>query len=141
LEAKNLAEAALHYARVTKAANDTHADCLRIITRAEMRMADEVDRVPSAQGRRTDLDFPRGSGEVPTLNDLGISSQRISEWRETREADDWDGPSFQAAADAATVCRKFETSRRHEVLSFNHHREVVSLPPDEADALLEWAGR
>jgi len=44
LEAKRLAEAALHYAKVTQAANDTHADCLRIITRAEMRMADEIDR-------------------------------------------------------------------------------------------------
>ena len=31
LEAKYIAEAALHYARVTKAANDTQADCLRII--------------------------------------------------------------------------------------------------------------
>ena len=40
LEAKGLAQAALHYARVTKAANETHADCLRIITRADcMRMA------------------------------------------------------------------------------------------------------
>lgn len=41
---EHLAEAALHYAKVTKAANETHADCLRIITRAESRMADEVDR-------------------------------------------------------------------------------------------------
>jgi hypothetical protein len=32
----------------------------------------------------------------------------------------------------------FETSRRHEVLSFNHHREVAALPPAEADALLNW---
>ena len=44
LEAKHLAEAALHLAKVTKAANETHADCLRIIARAEMRMADEIDR-------------------------------------------------------------------------------------------------
>jgi hypothetical protein len=35
LEARAVAEAALHYAKVTKAANETHADCLRIITRAE----------------------------------------------------------------------------------------------------------
>lgn len=28
LEAKKLAEAALHYAKVTKAANETHADCI-----------------------------------------------------------------------------------------------------------------
>jgi hypothetical protein len=49
-----------------------------------------------------------------------------------------DKPKFQAAADAAFVCRKFETSRRREVLSFQHHREVASLPPAEADALLDW---
>ena len=41
-----LGEAALHYAKVTGAAkaNETHTDCLRIIIRAEMRMADEIDR-------------------------------------------------------------------------------------------------
>ena len=44
LEAKHLAEAALHLAKVTNAAKETHADCLRIIARAEMRMADEIDR-------------------------------------------------------------------------------------------------
>lgn len=70
---------------VTRAANDTHADCLRIITRAEMRMANEIDRQPNAQGRRSDI--PRTSGEVePTYSDLGVTSQRVSEWRETRDA-------------------------------------------------------
>jgi hypothetical protein len=34
----------LHYVKVTKAANETHADCLHIIIRAESRIADEVDR-------------------------------------------------------------------------------------------------
>lgn len=43
LEAKHVAEAALHYAKVTGAANEAHADCLRIITRAEIRMAREID--------------------------------------------------------------------------------------------------
>jgi hypothetical protein len=38
------------------------------------------------------------------------------------------------------VCRKFETSRRREDLTFNHHREVAALAPDEADALLDWCG-
>lgn len=42
LEAKALAEAALHYAKVTQAANDTHADCIRIITCASMRIAPSV---------------------------------------------------------------------------------------------------
>jgi hypothetical protein len=41
-----------------------------------------------------------------------------------------------AAMNAASVCRKFETSRRRDNLSFNHHSEVAALPPAEADALL-----
>jgi hypothetical protein len=35
------------------------------------------------------------------------------------------------------VSRKFELSRRRDNLSFKHHREVASLSPIEADALLE----
>ncbi len=49
------------------------------------------------------------------------------------------GRDFQALADCAMVSRKFETSRRREVLSFTHHREVASLPTAEADALLDQA--
>jgi len=41
---------ALHFAKVTLAANETHADRLRMIVRAEMQMADETDRKPSARG-------------------------------------------------------------------------------------------
>ena len=33
----------------------------------------------------------------------------------------------------------FETSRRREVLSFGHHTVCASLPPDEADKVLDWA--
>lgn len=46
---------------------------------------------------------------------------------------------FQALADCAMVSRKFETSRRREVLSFTHHAEVAALPSAEADALLDQA--
>lgn len=55
------------------------------------------------------------------------------------EADDWEGPDYKTCANAATVCRQFETSRRRELLSFTHHAEVTGLPPDKADALLDWA--
>jgi hypothetical protein len=55
------------------------------------------------------------------------------------EREDWDGPKFQTCANAASVARAFETSRRREVLSFKHHAEVASLPPAEADELLDWA--
>lgn len=87
LEAKAIAEAALHYARVTKAANETHADCLRIITRAEVRMADELDKKPSAQGQRRDINLVRRSDEVaPAYEDLGLDRRRVAEWREVRDA-------------------------------------------------------
>lgn len=90
LEAKKLAELALHYAKVTKAANDTHADCLRIITRAEIRMADEVDRGQAA-GEVAKVNQPVSqyvrSPDIPvTLPDLGVPRQRLSEWREVRDA-------------------------------------------------------
>jgi hypothetical protein len=51
----------------------------------------------------------------------------------------WQGPSFQTCANAASVCRAFETSRRREVLSFGHHAEVAALDVKEADQLLDWA--
>lgn len=40
----DLAKKALHYAKAAEAAAEMRADCLRIIIRAEMRMADEIDR-------------------------------------------------------------------------------------------------
>lgn len=94
LEAKQLAEAALHYARVTKAANETHADCLRIITRAEMRMADEVDRgqasgdvAGQSSHGRTRNSVRSADTDLPTsYSDLGIDRRRVSEWRELRDA-------------------------------------------------------
>ena len=85
LEARAAAKAALHYARLQKAANETQADCLAMIKRAEIRMANELDRKPNAQGRRSD--FVRTSDEVnPTLTELGLSRQRVAEWRELRDA-------------------------------------------------------
>lgn len=49
------------------------------------------------------------------------------------------GKDFGTLMSTASVCRAFETSRRREVLSFSHHREVAALPPEEADTLLERA--
>lgn len=93
LEAKNMAEAALHYARVTKAANETHADCIRIITRAEMRMANEIDK-GQANGQVATARSTLKAGSVvrsadngkATYEDLGVSRQRVAEWRKIRDA-------------------------------------------------------
>lgn len=90
LEAKNMAEAALHYAKVTKAANDTHADCLRIITRAEMRMANEIDKGQEAGGvakpGNPNVRSPDNSKNTAKLDDLGVTRQRVAEWRKVRDA-------------------------------------------------------
>lgn len=88
LEAKAAAELALHYAKVTKAANESHADCLRIITRAEIRMAGEIDRAQEAgevakPGRKQNVP---ASDNKATMAELGISRQRVNEWRKVAEA-------------------------------------------------------
>jgi len=42
-------------------------------------------------------------------------------------------------ADAKWVADKFESSRRRENLSWSHHREVVALPEEAADRMLNLA--
>lgn len=51
------------------------------------------------------------------------------------------GREFGSLRNLAVVARSFETSRRHDVLTFTHHVEVASLPADEADSLLARAER
>ena len=53
--------------------------------------------------------------------------------------DDWTGPAYSTCTNTASVCDKFETSRRRELLTFSHHTEVAHLPPHFADALLDWS--
>ena len=47
--------------------------------------------------------------------------------------------SFQTLMNAASVARSIETSRRREVLSFSHHKEVAALEPDAQDEFLSAA--
>lgn len=49
------------------------------------------------------------------------------------------GLAFGTLRNLGSVARSFETSRRRDVLPFSHHAEVASLPPAEADALLDRA--
>jgi N6-adenosine-specific RNA methylase IME4 len=58
--------------------------------------------------------------------------------RALTEAEDWAGPAFQTCANCASVARKFETSCRQEVLTFEHHRLVAGLERPDADRLLDW---
>lgn len=85
LEAKAIAEAALHLAKLTKAANETHADCLRIICRAEMRVADEVD-AGQARGEIGKVGRPKNDPESGSFSELGLDPRRVDEWREIRDA-------------------------------------------------------
>ena len=59
LEARALAMAARQYARVTKAPNEMQADCLLLIKRAEIRLADEIDAIQE----KGELARPRGCGK------------------------------------------------------------------------------
>jgi hypothetical protein len=92
LEAKKIAEAALPLARVTRAANETHGDCIRIISLAEIRMANEIDAgqergevATQERGRPVSVQGS-GTSSAATLDELGVSRQRLSEWREVRDA-------------------------------------------------------
>lgn len=56
-----------------------------------------------------------------------------------RDDPTWDGPSYKVCQDCAWVTKSFKPSRRHEGLTFQHHREVAALQPVEADRLLDIA--
>ena len=89
LEAMHAAQAALHFAKVVKAANETQADCLRMIIRAEIRMANEVDAAQErGEVQRHGGQLPRDdqSSDIPSIDELGLDRRRLSEWRDMRDA-------------------------------------------------------
>lgn len=49
------------------------------------------------------------------------------------------GLDYQTLRNYAWVARKFDLARRRERLSFQHHAEVASLPPEEQDRWLNLA--
>lgn len=49
------------------------------------------------------------------------------------------GLDYQTVRNYAWVARRFEMSRRRDTLSFQHHAEVASLPPDDQDYWLDHA--
>ena len=96
LEARNHAKAAFHYAKLVKARNESQADCLRLIKRAELRMVYEVDagqvsgEVATADGtthHRPSQEGVQSPDTLPaTFTELGVDRRRVSEWRELRDA-------------------------------------------------------
>jgi len=47
------------------------------------------------------------------------------------KGEDWEGPKFQTCMNAASVCRRFETSCRQEVVSFGFHQEIAAIDDDQ----------
>jgi hypothetical protein len=73
-----------------------------------------------------------GTGMMWWVGDYWIYGEKKYGVRKAIANDpNWQGPSFQTCANAASVCRAFETSRRREVLSFGHHAEVAPPPPPQ----------
>jgi ParB family chromosome partitioning protein len=145
LEARAAAKAALHYARLQKAANETQADCLAMIKRAEIRMADELE---SAQERGEVArvgDFlanqwgVRAADTPPaTYPELGISRQRVAEWRELRDAGDHViDEAIQAALDEGRAPTNADVDRavkaRHHRTRFTGENEWYT-PPEYIEA-------
>lgn len=57
------------------------------------------------------------------------------------KSEHWNGPSYDTLRNRGSVCAKFDVSLRRDTLSFTHHAEVVSLPQDYRDQLLDECER
>ena len=85
------------------------------------RIAVRGSKVKAGAGRKETQQIPLGLARN-VLSKLAKSCAIPAKCRTgAPERDDWTGPSFQTCANAGTICRAFEsTSRRHEVLTFEH---------------------
>lgn len=55
--------------------------------------------------------------------------------------DDWDGPSRGTCDNAGSVSTAFEISRRREKLTWGHHYELMGIPMEEQDKLMDECER
>jgi hypothetical protein len=108
-----------------------------------------------AMTRRTSLSFPAPLAmgdwlaigrELFVINDA--SAWWLGDWLvygQSRYPDRYrravEGTSlhYKTLRNYAWVARKFDPSRRHDALSFQHHAEVAGLPPEEQDVWLDRA--
>lgn len=155
LEAKHVAEAALHYAKITGATNEAHADCLRIITRAEIRMANELDAARArgeiasrgADGTAIRDQVHDQRGGLRTLSDLGITSQQSHHWHRMAEAGEEavDDVIAEAAEEAERADRKVTKTAVHRKLHAKRKRSdptpVVPPRPEQLVSLSLWLRR
>ena len=151
LEAKHLGDAALHYAKVTGAANETHADCLRIITRAEIRLAREIDAGQergeiAGPGQRSNVRAP----DISDLDDLGLDRRRVAEWRDLAAVGDEgvERAIDEAATEALAKKRAVTKADVRRKADFKHKTKgnkdrppkhaVVPERPEILNALWRW---
>ncbi len=141
LEARAVAQSALHYAKITKAANETQADCLRMIVRAEMRMADEIDR-GQEEGHIQGAHAGVQSSDRANLEEVGVDKRRLSEWRQIRDAgEDVVESTIQRALDEGRAPSKNEIN----VAVFHHRTNGTGLnewytPPEYIESAREVLG-
>jgi hypothetical protein len=72
LEARTMAEAARHFAKLLRASNEVQADCLRLIDRAEKLIGTELIAAKES-GEVAKVGQPRVSSTASRIHDLGIS--------------------------------------------------------------------
>jgi hypothetical protein len=107
---------ALHYAKLTGAPNKAHADCLRIITRSEIRMAREIDaarergEVQTAGGDRKSIIVRTSDNAPASITDLGLDRRRVAEWRDLADAGE---DAVDEAIETASRSAKESGRRRH----------------------------
>ena len=71
-------------------------------------MADEIDAVPSAQGRRSDL-VQVSDDVAPTYDEMGVTKQRVSEYRKMRDG------YWTRARSSGVLQSQNETPDRHHL--------------------------
>jgi N6-adenosine-specific RNA methylase IME4 len=75
------------------------------------------------------------------IGDWWNRGERYGQRVEIVTSSDWTGPSHGTCRNAGSVAAKFDVSRRHDTLTFEHHAKVAKLLPGEADELLQQTER
>lgn len=89
IDIMQLAKSAQHHAKLTKATNEAHADCLRLVIFSQMFLAAEVDtaqangEIATAGGdRQSAKSIVSNSNNGPaTISELGFNRFQLHEWR------------------------------------------------------------
>lgn len=110
-----------------------------------------ISLAPGIEATKTSLTIPEGTsfeeweavgGKLRQV--YGAAQWWVGDWLNfgERKYGEISSQALEVGAVAQTwrtckwVASRFELSRRHDNLTFSHHREVAALDPDEADALL-----